>query len=73
MVSPGFAHSEMVDYYVDAEPELVAAAVSRHSAVNRLGEPSEIAEAITWLCSDAASFVNGSNLTVDGGGTSKLY
>jgi len=73
VVSPGFTHSEMVDYYVDAEPELVAAAVSRHSAANRLGEPTEIAEAITWLCSDAASFVNGSNLTVDGGDTSKLY
>ena len=73
VVSPGFTHSEMVDFYVDAEPELIAAAVSRHSAVNRLGDAPEIAEAIIWLCSDAASFVSGSNLDVDGGGATKLY
>jgi NAD(P)-dependent dehydrogenase (short-subunit alcohol dehydrogenase family) len=73
VVSPGFTHSEMVDFYVDAEPELIAAAVSRHSAANRLGDAPEIAEAIIWLCSDAASFVSGSNLDVDGGGATKLY
>ncbi len=33
----------------------------------RMGEPSEVAEAVVWLCSDAASFVTGAILTVDGG------
>ena len=73
VVSPGFTHSEMVDPYVDAEPELMKAIVSRHSAMNRLGEAAEIAEAITWLCSDEARFVNGAVLPVDGGNTTRLY
>lgn len=35
--------------------------------IGRVGEPPEIAEAIVWLCSDAASFVTGHALPVDGG------
>jgi NAD(P)-dependent dehydrogenase (short-subunit alcohol dehydrogenase family) len=39
---------------------------SRHS-MNRFGEPQEIGEAVAWLLSDHASFVNGAAIAVDGG------
>ncbi len=35
--------------------------------VGRLGKPEEVAETVAWLCSDAASFVTGHTMTVDGG------
>jgi len=38
--------------------------------MHRLAEPEEMAEAVIWLCSDAASFVTGQMLAVDGGMTS---
>jgi len=73
VVAPGFIHSEMVDPYVEAAPELINRLISRYSALNRFGTAEEAAEAITWLRSDAACFVNGAVLQVDGGDTSRLY
>jgi NAD(P)-dependent dehydrogenase (short-subunit alcohol dehydrogenase family) len=37
--------------------------------LNRVGKPEEIAQAVLYLASDAASFVTGTALVVDGGGT----
>lgn len=73
VVSPGFTHSEMVDPLAKNNAELTRALVSRYSAQNRLGDAEETAEAITWLCSDAARFVSGAVLAVDGGDTTRLY
>ena len=47
-------------------PQMEAQIVARHP-IGRLGRPEEIAEAVVWLCSDAASFVTGHTMTVDGG------
>src|ERR1051326_2353109 len=41
--------------------------LARIQPARRMGSPAEVAEAVVWLCSDAASFVNGHALTVDGG------
>lgn len=70
---PGYCHSEMVDPYVDAEPELFKKIISRHSAMNRLGESQEVADAIAWLLSGQSSFVNGAAIPIEGGETTRLY
>ena len=70
---PGFCHSEMVDPYVEAEPALFEKIIARHSAMNRLGESHEVADAIEWLLSSRSSFVNGAAIPLDGGPTTRLY
>lgn len=72
-ICPGFTHSEMVDPYVEAAPELMARTIGRHSAMNRLGESDEVAQAAVWLLSGQASFVNGDALLIGGGDTTRLY
>ena len=47
------------------DPALQAQIAARPSG--RVGNPEEVAEAVVWLCSDAASFVTGNTMTVDGG------
>lgn len=66
-VCPGYCHSEMVDPGAEARPEVFAKIVARHSSLNRLGEADEVAEAVAWLLSDAASFVSGAALPIQGG------
>jgi NAD(P)-dependent dehydrogenase (short-subunit alcohol dehydrogenase family) len=46
---------------------LSRAALLMQQPARRTGSPAEVAEAVVWLCSDSASFVNGHNLVVDGG------
>ncbi|MGH2928149.1 MAG: SDR family oxidoreductase, partial [Solirubrobacteraceae bacterium] len=35
--------------------------------LQRVGQPEEVAAAVVWLCSDAAGFITGTSLTIDGG------
>jgi A-factor type gamma-butyrolactone 1'-reductase (1S-forming) len=72
-VAPGFTRSEMVDVNRPGAAEKYEALVGRHSGMKRLGQAEETANAITWLCSDAASYVNGVVLPVDGGGVTRMY
>jgi len=44
---------------------------SERYPIGRIAEPREVAEAVTWLCSDAASFITGSTIVIDGGLTAR--
>jgi NAD(P)-dependent dehydrogenase (short-subunit alcohol dehydrogenase family) len=56
----------MVDRLEAASPGVTAALLAV-KPMGRLGSPAEVAAAVVWLCSDAASFTTGHALTVDGG------
>jgi NAD(P)-dependent dehydrogenase (short-subunit alcohol dehydrogenase family) len=56
----------MVERYT-ANDAQANARLARAHAIRRLGTPEEVAEAVVWLCSDAAAFVTGHALAVDGG------
>ncbi len=62
-VAPGFIATEMVK----SMPEKILDNMRQHTPLGRLGTPEEIANAYVWLASDAASFVTGAVLSVDGG------
>ena len=64
-ISPGWTRTELIDHLIGT-PEQEERIGARHP-MGRLCEPEEIAEAAAWLCSDAASFVTGAVLPVDGG------
>ena len=65
-VCPGVTHTPVTERVFTSYPEAKERMVARHP-VGRMGMPDEIAAAVVWLCSDAASFVTGHALTVDGG------
>jgi len=62
-VAPGFIATEMVT----AMPEKVLQGMVSHTPLGRMGKPEDIAEAYFWLASDAAGFITGTVLSVDGG------
>jgi len=72
-ISPARVHTPFVDgflarNYPGREGE-VFEQLARTQPIGRMGKPHEIAELALYLCSDAASFITGSNYTIDGGFT----
>jgi gluconate 5-dehydrogenase len=65
-IAPGFIFSEMTAKALDADPERKARVLAR-TPMGRMGKAEEVASAAVFLCCDAASFITGVNLPVDGG------
>lgn len=76
-VSPGYVRTPLVErqiadqaaaHKIPAE-QVIEQVMLERTAIKRLIEPSEVAEAVRWLCSPAAGYVTGTSLTLDGGWT----
>jgi len=67
-VCPGVVETTMFAALMEKTPDAMKE-VMRDQPIGRLGRPEEIAAAVLWLCSSAASFVVGAALEVDGGFT----
>ncbi|MCC9309806.1 3-hydroxybutyrate dehydrogenase [Kitasatospora sp. RB6PN24] len=76
-VNPGYVRTPLVERQIAdqalahriPEQEVVERVMLERSAIKRLIEPAEVAQAALWLCSDAAAFMTGASLTLDGGWT----
>jgi NAD(P)-dependent dehydrogenase (short-subunit alcohol dehydrogenase family) len=62
-LAPGFVRTDMARVYWEGREDILA----RRTALGRIGEPDDVASAAVFLASDAASWITGTTLVVDGG------
>jgi 2-hydroxycyclohexanecarboxyl-CoA dehydrogenase len=65
-VCPGPTDTPLVQEQVERQPKLISA-LERAIPLGRIGQPEEVARAVAFLASDAASFITGQTLSVSGG------
>jgi len=72
-VSPGDMETPMIQKYFDATPDPAAARAEMEASYpgKRFAHPKEVAQAVLFLATDEASFINGTHILVDGGLTAK--
>lgn len=70
-VCPGVIRTPLIETFLPRAPgnerASVEAQLAARSPMERMGTPEEVAEAVVWLCSGNASFVNGALVPLDGG------
>lgn len=78
-VLPGYTETERLEYLFEkraeiagSSPESIKNSYAEHVPLKRLGKPEEFGAVVAFLCSPAASYINGINLPVDGGATKGL-
>jgi NAD(P)-dependent dehydrogenase (short-subunit alcohol dehydrogenase family) len=69
-VAPTFIHTPGTEEYL-ADPAAHQDTVDRIAALHRIGEPIEVAGAVVFLASPAASLITGHTLIIDGGWTAR--
>jgi NAD(P)-dependent dehydrogenase (short-subunit alcohol dehydrogenase family) len=67
-VCPGGIRTKMFLRWLEEDPAREKLGNAAHP-IGRIGEPREIGDVVTWLCSEEASFVTGAAISVDGGFT----
>ena len=67
-ICPGIINTEMMDRFTGGTTQGRDSVIAQEP-IGRMGRPEEIAAAVVWLCSEAASFVTGHALVADGGQT----
>ena len=67
-ICPGIIGTAMMQRFSSGTPQGREAMIAQEP-IGRMETPEEIAAAVLWLCSDAASFVLGHALVIDGGQT----
>ena len=65
-VCPAAVYTPMVENLMSSD-ENIKAYIENMQPMGRVGQPEEISQAVVWLCSDAASFITGHALPIDGG------
>lgn len=82
-VSPAFIHTPMTDAMMEKRADELGVSFDEaiesfldeerpYMELGRRGKPEEVADVVTFLCSDRASFVNGSNYRVDSGSVATI-
>ncbi|HEY0908937.1 MAG TPA: SDR family oxidoreductase [Bradyrhizobium sp.] len=66
-ICPGLIQTPMSDQMVAGGQGDALKAMEKSIPMRRVGRPEEIADAVLWLCSEAASYVTGQSISVDGG------
>lgn len=67
-VAPGIIRTPLIERYANANPDKVAAGIA-HTPLRRLGETDDVADVVVFFASEAARYVTGQTLVVDGGMT----
>jgi len=70
-VGPARVHTPFIDGYLEehypGQEKEIFDMISKNQPIGRMGRPDEVAQLITYLCSDEAGFVTGSFYPIDGG------
>jgi len=68
IICPGYINTLMMGHFTGGTPEGRAKVIAEEP-IGRMGKREEIAAAVIWLCSDAAAFMIGHAMVIDGGQT----
>lgn len=71
VVAPGVIDTDIMDGVVEGDGRAILRSYGKRHPLGRIGHPGEVAEAIAFLASPAASFITGATLMVDGGWTAQ--